>query len=39
VFHVPMSTVDLADWLEYCNEKGVDPRAHAHDVLMDQVAR
>lgn len=39
VFHLKMTTSDLADWLVYCREHGFDPHRRAREVLMDEVYR
>lgn len=34
VFHLKMSTTELADWLDHCRENNLDPHTRAREVLM-----
>lgn len=34
VFHLKMTTTELADWLAHCRENNLDPRRRAREVLM-----
>lgn len=38
-FHLILTVEQLGDWIEYCKEKGYDPRGHAVRTLMEEVFR